>query len=239
MPVSVRRDRRRPRGLAAARAGAVVALALALSALAAGVARAATVTADLSQIRYEAAPGEANELELDYAAVVSIRDTGAVILPSLLGPLCVPLGLHEATCLPPYASLVNPLARCPARCRTVVALGDRDDVLRILNAPIAPMAFIADGGAGDDDLRAGIGSVVGGPGDDTLSAPHADGGSGDDTLTGTPGVDELICGPGEDSVRAGREDHVAADCEHVLVLGSARRRDRRMPARARLASGWR
>ena len=99
---------------------------------------------------------------------------------------------------------------------------------------------MVDGGGGNDRLRGGRGddTLLGGDGDDRLKGgqddDYMDGGDGDDRINargdgGDP--DEVVCGPGEDTVLLGRNDEVVVavvandgeeaaepgddDCEHV------------------------
>ena len=87
--------------------------------------------------------------------------------------------------------------------------------------------------AGNDTVKAGAGDdrVHGGKGNDTLAGEDGndklkgggdedtlDGGKGDDVIDGRGdgrSADLITCGAGEDTVRAGREDVVAADCENA------------------------
>jgi hypothetical protein len=76
--------------------------------------------------------------------------------------------------------------------------------------------------AGDDivDADAGDDRVYGGQGADTL-----DGGVGNDLIHGRGDggdADTITCGEGDDTVRAGRNDTVAADCETVKQPGVAK-----------------
>ena len=96
---------------------------------------------------------------------------------------------------------------------------------------------LVDGGGGNDRLRGGRGddTLLGADGDDLLKggqdADYLDGGEGDDRINargdGRDG-DEVVCGPGEDTVLLGRRDEVVAaevasdgveagddGCEHV------------------------
>jgi hypothetical protein len=92
---------------------------------------------------------------------------------------------------------------------------------------------VASGGAGDDRLRGGKGDdeLAGDADDDRLKggkgADSLDGGAGDDLIDGLGDGrtgDAITCGAGEDTVRADREDEVAADCENVAGRpGRARR----------------
>ena len=76
---------------------------------------------------------------------------------------------------------------------------------------------MVDGGGGNDRLRGGRGddTLLGGGGDDRLKGgqddDYLDGGEGDDRINargdgGDP--DEVVCGPGEDTVLLGRNDEV-------------------------------
>jgi len=91
--------------------------------------------------------------------------------------------------------------------------------------------------AGDDIVNAGAGDdrVRGGQGADTLNGEDGNdrlkGGGGADTLSGGAGDDlidargdgrtgdTITCGDGADTVRAGRNDTVAADCEQAKQPG--------------------
>ena len=103
---------------------------------------------------------------------------------------------------------------------------------------------MVDGGGGNDRLRGGRGddTLLGGDGDDRLKGgqddDYMDGGDGDDRINGRGDggdPDEVVCGPGEDTVLLGRNDEVvgavvandgeeAAEpgddaCEHVKYPG--------------------
>jgi RTX calcium-binding nonapeptide repeat (4 copies) len=78
----------------------------------------------------------------------------------------------------------------------------------------------AHGGKGDDTVAGDDGNdrLKGGGGKDKL-----DGGVGDDVIDGRGDgrtADEIACGEGDDTVRASRNDVVAADCEHVSQPGA-------------------
>jgi hypothetical protein len=85
----------------------------------------------------------------------------------------------------------------------------------------------ADGGAGADVIEGqvgfGAGRMLGGLGDDHLTAAgdsrwQIDAGAGHDVIVATAaGADTIVCGAGRDSVQAGLEDVVAADCETVAL----------------------
>jgi Ca2+-binding RTX toxin-like protein len=91
-----------------------------------------------------------------------------------------------------------------------------------------------DGGAGNDVITAGYGNdtITGGPGQDKIvgdrdgrcNEMHCDlsPGSASDTIDAVDGeVDNISCGPGQDSVKADAADVVAADCETVVRSGAA------------------
>ena len=104
--------------------------------------------------------------------------------------------------------------------------------------------------AGDDTVNAGAGDdrVHGGRGDDTLNGEDGNdrvkGGGGKDTMSGGPGddlidgrgdgraADEITCGEGMDTVRASRNDVVAADCENVKQPGKPKQEAEEEPAPA-------
>ena len=104
---------------------------------------------------------------------------------------------------------------------------------------------MVDGGGGNDRLRGGRGddTLLGGDGDDRLKGgqddDYMDGGDGDDRINGRGDggdPDEVVCGPGEDTVLLGHNDEVVAavvandgeeaaepaedaGCEHVKYPG--------------------
>jgi Ca2+-binding RTX toxin-like protein len=82
--------------------------------------------------------------------------------------------------------------------------------------------------AGDDVLRGGKGNdtLNGGEGNDRLKgnkgADRLDGGPGDDRIDGRGDgrtADVIVCGDGDDTVKADANDQVAANCEHVFRTG--------------------
>ena len=97
---------------------------------------------------------------------------------------------------------------------------------------------MVDGGGGNDRLRGGRGddTLLGGAGDDRLKggqdADYLDGGEGDDRINargdGRDG-DEVVCGPGEDTVLLGRNDEVVVGARHPSPTAEGSR-----PARTRL-----
>jgi Ca2+-binding RTX toxin-like protein len=73
---------------------------------------------------------------------------------------------------------------------------------------------------GDDRLYGYRGSdrLIGGRGDDVIvggaARDHLDGGPGDDRIFARDGmIDRVVCGPGDDTVVADRQDRVRFDCE--------------------------
>ncbi len=191
-------------------------------------AQAATVTArdttesdshstyHVRNVKFTAAPGEANRLEFSYDDTIGLR-------------LRDPVGITaSAPCVAEDAQTV----RCPSigGFQLQVDLGDGDDTV-VSNSGAAVLAGdgndvvevpngLLDGGAGDDTLTAvgDYGSVTGGPGADVLAAGKlrfADRVAGVtvDLVAGTatsagevdrlaPGVRFIDTGPGPDVVRA-------------------------------------
>ena len=187
---------------------------------------------DSYYLEYSAAPGEANELEIQLGPDgVTLRETG--------GPLtakgCTQVDAATAQCL-----AADPLT---------VDLADGDDVARIVDTrPPAPdpargprvlikagtgadsitggpgAEVFTDGGAGEADRFTGGGGTdrvsyagrrtpvritVGAPGEDVLTGIETlEGGSGNDVLTGNGRPNELWGGPGKDILRGlgGRDD---------------------------------
>lgn len=191
------------------------ALALAVLALlaVAAPADAATVWVQGTELRVNAAPGEANavvvgeEFGIDGSPTLTVDDFGA---PLAAGTGCT------------GDPLLSPRVSCQAAGVTAieVATGDGDDSVTV-TVPLAVRAF---GGAGDDVLASSGGADLldGGDGNDRLDA-----GEGDDTLLGGVGDDELHGGPGADRLDGDR-GHDSADGaegnDYILV------RDRRSDA---------
>ena len=168
-----------------------------------------------TEIRFQAAPGEVNDVELRHVGDgTSIADAGAVLTA---GDGCVADGAHAAIC-----------ERGVAR----VALGDGDDRSALLGAPRGGDA--ADGGDGSDRVS-GFPTATGGVGADTVTGSRltdflaGGGGSdrlagedGDDVLSGdgdgdgygegeAPMADVLDGGPGSDAVSYSRSTAVSVD----------------------------
>jgi Ca2+-binding RTX toxin-like protein len=159
---------------------ALISLAVVAVAGVPGVASASTVSVDGSgTVIYQAAPGEANKLNLASAfGPFGFADAGA---PLVAGPGCT----------------ADVLITCPAGAITAM-LGDRADSARVNS--FAPAGDVAvDGGNGNDDLLVGGNngaSAVGGSGDDIIvmvanGGATASGGSGSDRLAGLSGIDKL------------------------------------------------
>ncbi len=148
------------------------------------------VSADSAELRYKAAPGEANALTLvlDSTDLV-LTDTGATALPSSLK------GCTEV----PVTTGVS--ARCPAPGKLLfhLDLGDGND--HILGDMLLPRITLdVNAGDGDDIVEPGDGDdyIAGGPGLDTLY-----GGYGNDTVIGQEGDDWLRGSPGSDVIDGG------------------------------------
>ena len=179
------------------------ALSLVLFALAvswASPASAATVTVALdarfhafNEVRYVAAPGEANDLTVAYAAdalSVTVTDPGAAITAT---GSCTSLSTHSAVCKAPNPPF--PIAGQFVQ-STRAELGDMNDrAITTRPGPNVIGGIDAFGGPGNDVL-------IGSPTDDRL-----DGGGGTDTLTGGDGSDVISDGdttaPDADSMDGG------------------------------------
>jgi Ca2+-binding RTX toxin-like protein len=171
----------------AARSRPLLFLILALGLMPA-TAQAGTVAVDGTTLRFTAAPGEANEFGLEYAADLGaylITDAGASVSA---GPGCT-RSAGEVQC---HAAGVTDAD---------IQLGDRADASAAASFPIP---LVVHGGAGDDDLD-GVGSLFGDEGADTLNAGSGagftlDGGPGNDDLFGHGGNDTLMGGAGSDTL---------------------------------------
>jgi Ca2+-binding RTX toxin-like protein len=177
-------------------------LMAAVTALAAAVlapsAFAATASVTGGIVDYQAAPGEANDVEgILTPDIVTIVDPGAVIVA---GDGCSSVSEHEVTCTTAAPSFIG----------VRLVLGDGDDTAELTSSVLFENAM--DGGEGDDHLinclpcETHFTDFVGGPGDDTLEAGEPggrlEGDDGTDTLIGslTEG-DFLIGGEGSDTLR--------------------------------------
>lgn len=139
-----------------------------------------------TQVRFQAAAGELNVLELSRAGgATRIADRGATIAP---GPGCVATDAHTAVCEQGDAS---------------IDLGDGNDTATVRGKPQAGDHVF--GGDGDDRLT-GFQSASGGPGADTLTGSDFTdllyGGEGSDRLLGAAG-DDRLSGDGPEFSTAG------------------------------------
>lgn len=145
-------------------------------------------------VRYEAAPGEVNDLVVDFVyGRVTFRDRVPITAPRA----CRRRSELEVTC--PTDSLM-------------VMLGDGDD--RSATTTDASRWFTVDGGAGNDRLASSDGAgLLGGDGDDELAGVDLLGGAGRDTLVAAGGERAYLSGgPGEDVLRGGPgDDHLEGD----------------------------
>jgi Ca2+-binding RTX toxin-like protein len=203
----------------------VLALALAWSAPAsAGTVSLPTAAA----VRYDASPGETNNLSMQMnGEVVRLRDTGAPIHSA--SPECVALG-HRAICLTntPFGFFFGDVFAGDGNDHVTVRGGEAtiyggsgNDVLgggRYLDHIYGEagndslygngLVDFLEGGDGNDHLSGGDDpdTLDGGPGDDLLDGGHhwdtLHGGDGDDTLVGGAGFDTLDAGAGADRVLA-------------------------------------
>lgn len=171
------------------RRSAALALLLALALASPGSAAELQLDAD-ERVRFQAAPGEVNVVEVISATSATVvRDTGGA-----------PLRIATDRC--------RAIDAASARCEPIgveVVLGDGDDTARV-----AAQHAVARGGSGNDtiavahedaggygedgdDVVFGVSVLDGGPGADRLS-----GDAGTQTLEGGPGADVLDGGPGRD-----------------------------------------
>jgi Ca2+-binding RTX toxin-like protein len=176
--------------VAAALVAAVAAMMLPTSALA------ATASVIDGALRYDAAPGEANDVQIGESSprVVTITDEGAVIVA---GEGCVQVGDHEVTCDVVGGDDI-----------AVISLGDLADTAA-LTQPGFVFIFV-NGQSQPDHLTACTecpGSLSGGVGADVLQAGDAgsflEGGGGGDAITGGHGSDTIDGGPGNDTIASG------------------------------------
>jgi hypothetical protein len=161
--------------------------AIAVSAAVAPVAEAGTISASGTTITYQAAPGEANFVTVNWGNV----GAGPDFIPSLddhaeivAGPGCTDDAALSARC--PGAG-TDPLY--------VIRLGDGNDIARSINDHAVGHRVQFYGEAGDDDLESGGSSDLldGGDGNDELTPDDDDAGPGD-VIVGGPGVDTLQTG---------------------------------------------
>lgn len=176
---------------------AVIAAAAATTAFASSAA-AGTAHSSAMGLEYTAIAGEANRALFAWDGnAVLVSDPGA---PLVIG--CLPRTLTEVRCPAPDTSQAGAGAPACDPCSARMLLGDGNDVGEIRNAPERPtLSVLLDGGDGNDQLSTNRGTVVGGPGDDTLTGGVLSGGPGDDRLAGTDGPNVLDGGPGADLLK--------------------------------------
>jgi Ca2+-binding RTX toxin-like protein len=148
----------------------------------------------IGQLAYYAGPGEANDLQIaNSARTMTITDTGAAIAA---GDGCTQLGANAVSCFP-----VD---------RAVFVLADLDDKATVTGGD----AIRLEGGSEADELSlcaACGGTLMGGPGGDTLVGSNSGGWlfgeTGNDTITGGEGRDNILGGAGSDDLsgRGGRD----------------------------------
>jgi Ca2+-binding RTX toxin-like protein len=154
----------------------VGALALAASA------SASTLAVSGGVLRFDAARGEANNVDLrDGGGQTTVTDSGSIIHA---GAGCTQVTPHEASCpLPPGFAGQD----------VAMTLADRNDVAHAFKVSFGHIAI--DGGAGNDTIS-----------DAPQSGADVDGGLGDDTITVHPnfgGSVDVHGGLGRDSITAG------------------------------------
>ena len=154
----------------------------------------ATASIKIKRVYYTAGAGEANNLTISLlGSNYVLSDPGATITA---GPGCTASG-NTASC--PAVGIIG----------ITVNTGDGGDIARNNTATPSTLS------GGDDNDR-----LEGGPGNDTLRGNRGldthSGGAGDDYLDsrGDKG-DVVVCGTGNDTVRADAPDSIAADCEIV------------------------
>jgi Ca2+-binding RTX toxin-like protein len=163
-------------------------------------ASASTLAVSGGTLRFDAAKGEANNVDLrDGAGQTTVTDSGSIIHA---GAGCTQVTPHEASCpLPPGFEAQD----------VVMKLGDRNDVARAFKVNFGHVAI--DGAAGDDTID-----------DAPQSGADVDGGLGDDTITVHPnfgGSVDVHGGLGRDSITAtsasGTVDGGVGDDDITLV----------------------
>jgi Ca2+-binding RTX toxin-like protein len=161
--------------------GSISVLAIVGTLALAGTASASTLAVNGGILRFDAAKGEANDVDLrDGGGQTTVTDSGSIIHA---GTGCTQVTPHEASCpLPPGFGGQD----------VAMTLGDRNDVARAFKVSFGRVAI--DGGAGNDTI-----------GDSPQSGADVDGGLGDDTITVHPnfgGSVDVHGGLGRDSITA-------------------------------------
>ncbi|HEX6619966.1 MAG TPA: hypothetical protein VF024_09930 [Solirubrobacteraceae bacterium] len=161
--------------------GSISVLAVVGTLALAGTASASTLAVNGGVLRFDAAKGEANNVDLrDGGGQTTVTDSGSIIHA---GNGCTQVTPHEASC---------PLPGGFGDQDVVMTLADRNDVARAFKLSFGHIAV--DGGAGDDTI-----------GDFPQSGADVDGGLGDDTITVRPnfgGAVDVHGGLGRDSITA-------------------------------------
>jgi Ca2+-binding RTX toxin-like protein len=190
----------------------IVLLALTASLLGAGGTAASTVSIDGDTLRYDAAPGEFNELNISL-------QSGEFIVQEGFGSLSVPV-IAQPPCEASPKTLIGALCPPTGVNRIAVSVGDENDYVGIggdyvTTIDLGDGADRVFGGPQADDVRGGPGNdtIRGNGGRDVLSGDR-----GDDMIEAADALpDQIACGPGIDDVNADFVDAVADDCELVNI----------------------
>jgi Ca2+-binding RTX toxin-like protein len=162
--------------------GSISILAIVGTLALAGTASASTLAVNGGVLRFDAAKGETNNVDLrDGAGQTTVTDSGSIIHA---GNGCTQLTPHQASC---------PLPGGFGDQDVVMTLADRNDAARAFKVSFGHVAI--DGGAGNDTIS-----------DAPQSGADVDGGLGDDTITVHPnfgGAVDVHGGLGRDSITAG------------------------------------
>jgi hypothetical protein len=213
------------------RAATVAAALIALAAPPA--AHAATATTADGNLRYQASPGEVNNVSFARVSGDTFRvtDLGAVITA---GTGCTQESPNVATCTtragrPIIANLGDQNDRATSRTSRSVQLFGEDGNDRLAGASGRDTV---DGGNGDDNVTGGSGTdrIRGGAGNDQLFGgtgnDNLQGGDGNDLLDGGSGNDSESGGNGDDTLREGSApngaDNLSGDAGNDTVDYSAR-----------------
>lgn len=185
-----------------------------------------------AEIYFEAAPGEANDVDISYGRDVTQEVLQALPFPfeTFPGATTIVDHAHPITDTGECSRLDAHAVSCPPG-PVHVALGDGDDRLDLgslaREEPTPPFngyEGVALGGPGDDELAADAGKafLAGEDGHDRLVGEAGTqgfaGGAGDDEIRSFDTVGEQVfCGPGDDLAFADPLDTRARTCEHWLV----------------------
>jgi Ca2+-binding RTX toxin-like protein len=177
--------------------GAISVLAIVGTLALAGTASASTLAVNGGILRFDAAKGEANNVDLrDGGRQTTVTDSGSIIHA---GNGCTQVTPHAASC---------PLPMGFGPQDVIMTLGDRNDVARAFKVSFGRVAI--DGASGDDTISDSPQSgadVDGGLGDDTITVHPNFGGSvdvhgglGRDTITATSASGTVDGGLGDDDI---------------------------------------